>query len=112
MYTFTRWVSTPENRSALAAVQRLADALCTQRLRGQPNPLFLHGPAGTGKTHLVSALIGSVSQCRPTLTCTHLPAADAAALLLPVHEDEDRGASAATVDWHSDLLVVEDLQHL
>jgi chromosomal replication initiator protein len=111
MYTFARWVSTPENRSALAAVQRLADALCTQRLRAQPNPLFLHGPAGTGKTHLVSALIGSVSQCRPTLTCTHLPAADAAALLLLAH-DEDGGVSAPAVDWHSDLLVLEELQHL
>jgi chromosomal replication initiator protein len=112
MYTFARWVSTPENRSALAAVQRLADALCTQRLRSQPSPLLLHGPAGTGKTHLVSALIGSVSQCRPTLTCTHLPAAEAADCLRPVYDEDGGTVSAAAVDWHSDLLVLEDLQHL
>jgi chromosomal replication initiator protein len=111
MYTFARWVSTPENRSALAAVERLADALCAGRLRHEPNPLFLHGPAGTGKTHLASALVGRVTQCCPGLTCTHLTAAEVAELLRPLNaEEESQPAPAA--DWHGDLLVVEDLQHL
>ena len=47
MYTFAHWVSTPENRSARAAVQWLADAVCAGRLRHEPNPLVLHGPAVT-----------------------------------------------------------------
>jgi chromosomal replication initiator protein len=112
MYTFARWVTTPENRSALAAVQRLADALVTQKVRNPPNPLFLHGPAGTGKTHLVSALIGSASQGLPTLTCTHLSAAEAADLLRPTYDAESEPQAPAAADWHSDLLVIEDLQHL
>jgi chromosomal replication initiator protein len=127
MYTFARWVTTPENRSALAAVRRLADALVASSVRPEPNPLVLHGPAGTGKTHLVSALIGCVSQARPTLTCTHLTAAEAADLLRPAEESwrraarlspgaEEEGRQAGRPspreDWHSDLLAIEDLQHL
>jgi chromosomal replication initiator protein len=112
MCTFARWVSTPENRSALAAVERLADALCAGRLRHEPNPLFLHGPAGTGKTHLASALIGRVTQACPGLTCTHLTAAEAAELLRPCQAEEEGSEPAPAADWHSDLLVVEDLQHL
>lgn len=111
MYTFARWVTTPENHLALEAVRQLADALVAQKARYEPTPLFLHGPAGTGKTHLASALIGSVSQGRPTLTCTHLSAAEAGDLLRLAHDPEgDPPAPAA--DWHSDLLVIEDVQHL
>jgi chromosomal replication initiator protein len=110
MYTFAHWVTTPENRSARLAVERLADAVCAGRLRHEPNPLVLHGPAGTGKTHLIHALAGNVLQRRPDLTCTLLPAAECAELLRPA---EDRAESEPDpADWHSDLLIVEDLQHL
>jgi chromosomal replication initiator protein len=110
MYTFAHWVSTPENRSARAAVQWLADAVFTGRLRHEPNPLVLHGPAGTGKTHLVTALAGHVLQRRPDLTCTLLPAAECGDLLRPA--GDRNGPEPDAIDWHSDLLIVEDLQHL
>ena len=38
-------------------VQRVAEGTCQRRARCSVNPLFLHGPSGTGKSHLVSALI-------------------------------------------------------
>jgi chromosomal replication initiator protein len=98
--TFTRFVSTPENRAALLAVQQLADAFCANRLQRLPSPLFLYGPAGTGKTHLVSALVEEVSRRSADAVITLLPAA------------EWQAASPEEIACRSDLLIVEDLQHL
>ena len=41
----------------------------TQRI---PNPVYLHGPAGTGKTHLVSALVERVTRRSPQSIITLL----------------------------------------
>jgi chromosomal replication initiator protein len=98
MQTFTRWVATPENRPARLAADRVVECVCSGRQRRAVNPLFLHGPAGTGKTHLTEALVGEVTRCRPELAINLLSANDFAALPLPEAE--------------GDLVVVEDLQHL
>src|SRR5436309_3635961 len=99
MYTFTHWVTTPENRLARAAVERVANCVASGRRPRIANPLFLHGPAGTGKTHLVSALAAAVTHRRPDLIVALLPAADCLA---------DEWLSAAQ---ECDLLVLEDVQH-
>jgi chromosomal replication initiator protein len=93
--TFSRFVCTPENRSALAAVQDVAAQVGSRRARHLANPLLLHGPAGTGKTHLVSAMVAEVTRQRPDLAVSVMQANDFDG------SEED-----------CDLLVVEDLQHL
>jgi chromosomal replication initiator protein len=111
MFTLARWVSTPENHSALVAVRRVVDCVCSRRPRREHNPLFLHGPAGTGKTHLVSALAGAVSGRCPDLFLRLQPARE----LTDQRRDGDSADEArAELDAlrKSDLLVVEDLQHL
>jgi chromosomal replication initiator protein len=100
MYTFTHWVTTPENHLAHAAVRRVARSIASRRRRRAFNPLFLYGPAGTGKTHLVNALVGTLTRQHPELIVCLMPAAD-----------------SRTDDWRAvardcDLLVVEDVQHL
>jgi chromosomal replication initiator protein len=97
MHSFARWISTPENRSALLAVQRVADCLGTRRQRRAVNPLFLHGPTGTGKTHLISALVREATTRRPDLVV---------ALLSPGDEPADEPSQLP------DLLILEDVQHL
>lgn len=97
MQTFARWVSTPENRSARLAVGRVADCVCSGGQRREVNPLFLHGPAGTGKTHLTAALAHEVSRRRPDLVINLL-------------SGNDFGTDQRAED--GDLLIVEDLQHL
>jgi chromosomal replication initiator protein len=97
--TFARFVPVPENRSALLATQDLAEALCSGEACLPDCLLFLHGPTGTGKTHLVAALVEEVARRRPELTVTVLAAHDLA-----------RGGEELPAD--GDLLVVEDLQHL
>src|SRR6516162_6488553 len=75
MYLFTDWVTTPENRSARAAVRRVLHGYIAAHQR-IANPLFLHGPTGTGKTHLVNALAAALTRRCPDLIVSLLPAAD------------------------------------
>lgn len=107
--TFATLVAVPENRSALLGAQALADSgPASRKLRlSCPNPLFLHGPAGSGKTHLVSALAERWLRCEPTGIVTHLSTADWNTLAA-----QDRMNDPFRDVRQSDLLVLEDLQHL
>jgi chromosomal replication initiator protein len=106
MYTFTHWVAAPENRFARVAIRRVAGCVAARQRRRALNPLFLHGPTGTGKTHLVNALAAAVTRRCPDLIVCLIPAADC-------RPDENRQPD----EWlaaakECDLLVVEDVQHL
>ena len=62
-HTFERFVIGDANRLAHAA------ALAVAELPGEAyNPLFLHGPPGLGKTHLLGAVVDYLSRRRPELT--------------------------------------------
>lgn len=107
MHTFASWIALPENRTAQLAVERVADCVCGRGPRRAIDPLFLHGPAGAGKSHLVSALLANVTQRSPDLQVALLVAGDFEALLFPDGDREEWKAAR-----QADLLVVEDVQHL
>jgi chromosomal replication initiator protein len=86
-----RFVPLPENRSALAAVRRLAAARSCAL-----HPLLLHGPPGVGKSHLAGALHERVAAVH---LCFRVDAADWTL---------DELAEARRCE----LLIVEDLHHL
>src|SRR5205085_1729497 len=54
--SLARFVTFAENQSALAAIQDLLRNFREGKLQHSPSPLYLHGPAGTGKSHLVTGL--------------------------------------------------------
>jgi chromosomal replication initiator protein len=103
MQTFAGWVPLPENQAARAAVERVVGSVVSGRPGSALNPLFLHGPSGTGKTHLTSALAAAVTGQAPDRVVHLLSAGDFAP---PAQTDEGRAVRGA------DLVVAEDLQHL
>src|SRR5262245_32791398 len=107
MPTFARWVATPENRAARLAIGHVADRGCSGRPRRRgTNPLFLYGPAGRGKTHLVTSLAHELAGRRPALTAQIIAARDLATQI------------ASQTTWQAgnlescDLLAIEDVQRL
>lgn len=108
--TLPHLVPVPENRLALAAVHRLGDWFGSDLTADCPwSLLYLHGPPGSGKTHLVSALATATRQRDPGARIAHWTAADLRQPAVPAPESElelgDEGRTA-------DLLILEDLQHL
>jgi chromosomal replication initiator protein len=109
MHTLQDWIETAESRAAVLAIRRVAECVGSRRKRREINPLFLHGPAGTGKSHLASALVTETTSQRPDLVALVLPASDLNLALRPNAEETPTLLDEAR---HADLLVVEDLQHL
>ena len=102
MQTLERFVQLPENRSAYQAVLRFAAA-------SEVPLLLLHGPPGSGKSHLIRALIEQVTQVDATKTAQVLSAAEVGrALMQPPLERQAVIREAIACD----LLVIEDIQHL
>jgi chromosomal replication initiator protein len=99
----------PENRSGLAAVERIVSSLAAQQ-SNIPNPLFLHGPPGAGKTTLIGHLVEEATRKSPRLVISVLRAGD---LLRPAETvAADQATNSLDSFHHADLVIVEDVQHL
>jgi chromosomal replication initiator protein len=109
MQALDGWVTLPENRAARCAMERVADRLCApgKPARERPGPLFLHGPAGSGKSRLVAALLTEVSRRQPAVQLALLQAGELKELVRGQGDPPDLLAAR-----QADLLIVEDLQHL
>src|SRR5436309_15612413 len=111
MQTLAQWVSLPENRSALAAVERVAECLCSRSggasspTRLAFNPLFLHGPAGLGKTHLVAGLVARAAERAPGLSAVVLTSGD-------FDRDPAECDAELAAARKADLVAVEDVHRL
>jgi chromosomal replication initiator protein len=68
-YTFDRFVIGPSNRLAHGAALAVAEAPSEAY-----NPLFLHGPPGLGKTHLLSAIANYLGDNAPGLSIRYTTA--------------------------------------
>jgi chromosomal replication initiator protein len=91
-----RFLITPENRRAFAAIKDVLSRLTGESTPPLPIPVYVHGPSGCGKTHLLRTLTDELANHR----ICYLSANDFAA----------QADLAPAAD--ADLLIVEDLQHL
>jgi chromosomal replication initiator protein len=109
--TFSRFVVLPENRAAWLAVQHVGADV-------EPRLVLLHGAPGTGKSHLVHAMVADMQRQQSGAVIAVFAAADLARVEQPTlfgeRDDPVQTAVPAALEEarNADLLVVEDLQHL
>lgn len=94
---WSSFILLPENRSALRAMQHLAEELLTTGARSFPTPLLLHGMTGTGKSLLTDCLIRAITT-----------QSDCTAQVLPAREWPEDTADLLSCD----LIILEDFHHL
>ncbi|WP_439622220.1 DnaA/Hda family protein [Gemmata sp.] len=101
------FVVLPENRSAVRAVRTVARAASLGK-RAPVSPLVLHGPPGSGKSHLCRAALAALMQASPGIVVRFESAGD---LARPDVLAEDTGFGDRGL-FTCDALVLEDVQHL
>lgn len=94
----------PENRSAVRAAKGLARSVLTGK-RPPAGLLVLHGPPGSGKTQLTTALVNAVVTKSPEVTARVLSVGDLA-------RPEDEVGFADGDLLACDFLALEDVQRL
>src|SRR5207237_147301 len=61
-HSFDRFLGGESNRAAVAAARALVE-------EASPNPLFVHGPSGVGKTHLLHAIFHALDVAGLAVAC-------------------------------------------
>ncbi len=105
-YTFERFVIGPANRLAHAAALAVAEA------PGQAyNPLFLHGPPGLGKTHLLGAIANYLRLRSPHLSVHYATAESFTNAFVAALQGADIDSFKQRYR-EADVLLVDDVQFL
>lgn len=106
-HTFDRFVIGRGNHLAHSAALSVAEAPAEAY-----NPLFLHGPPGLGKTHLMGAITDYLSRNRPDLTVLFTSAESFTSEFIEILR-ADGGAEQFRLRYRSvDVLLVDDIQFL
>lgn len=70
-YTFDTFIEGPSNSFALACSKSVAKN-CGDREISAYNPLFIYGPSGMGKTHLITAIANEVRKNHPDFNIVYV----------------------------------------
>jgi chromosomal replication initiator protein len=105
-YTFERFVIGPGNRLAHGAALAVAEAPSEAY-----NPLFLHGPPGLGKTHLLAAIANYLRENAPGLSVRYTTAESFTNEFVAALKTS--GAEAFKSRYRDiDVLLIDDVQFL
>lgn len=106
-YTFDTFIVGPSNNFAYAACK----AITTDNQIGSYNPLFIYGPSGLGKTHLLSAIAYEIKKNHPERNIISVSSETFTNELIAA-------ISSRTIDaFHNkyrkaDILLVDDIQFI
>ena len=105
-YTFDTFIVGSSNKFAHAAAMAVATNLSSNY-----NPLFIHGPSGLGKTHLLMAICNEVNKNHPDLKILYVQGEEFTNELIEAIRNEN------TAGFHdkyrsADVLLVDDIQFI
>jgi chromosomal replication initiator protein len=109
-YNFDSFVVGKSNELAFNAAHTLASAVNSGKAAGF-NPLFLHGPTGLGKTHLMHAIGSAVLAANPKAKVVYLSAEKFMVEFLAALRAKDTIAFKQRLR-SADLLMVDDVQFI
>ena len=104
--SFDSFISSPDNLMAWQTSRQVAE------LPGQvANPLFLYGATGSGKTHLLNAIVGHFRQGYPKGLCALITAEDFVNNFIDATRNKTHPKFRASMRG-LDLLLIDDIQFL
>ncbi|MBQ8398128.1 MAG: chromosomal replication initiator protein DnaA [Clostridia bacterium] len=105
-YTFDNFVVGNSNKFAFAAASAVANNPAYRY-----NPLFIHGPSGLGKTHLMYAITNAYKQKNPRANIIYIKSEDFTNQLI---ESISRGAVSNFRNKYRfcDMLLIDDIQFI
>lgn len=105
-YTFENFIVGDSNRHAHAACLAVA-----QNPSGAYNPLFLHGPTGLGKTHLLYAIQNEITRRHPERTTIYIRSED---FTIELVENIKRNTMTEFKNKYRsvDVLMIDDIQFI
>ena len=105
-FTFDRFVVGPSNRFAHAAAIAVAN-----RPAETDNPLFIYGPSGLGKTHLLYAIAGEINYRHPDYNIIYIKGDQFTNELIQALQ-EGKNAEFRNKYRNADLFLVDDIQFI
>ena len=104
-YTFDNFIVGDSNRFAHAACYAVAHSPTTY------NPLFIHGPSGLGKTHLLYAVTNELKRSNPNIRLIYKKGEEFTNELI---ESIQKGTTAAFREKYrsADVLLIDDIQFI
>ena len=105
-FTFDRFVVGPSNRFAHAAATAVAN-----RPAETYNPLFIYGPSGLGKTHLLYAIAGEINYRHPDYNIIYIKGDQFTNELIQALQ-EGKNAEFRNKYRNADLFLVDDIQFI
>lgn len=105
-FTFDRFVVGPSNRFAHAAAVAVANKPAEAY-----NPLFIHGPSGLGKTHLLYAIAGEINRLHPDFNIVYIKGDQFTNELISSLQEGQR-VEFRNKYRSADLFLVDDIQFI
>ena len=105
-YTFDNFIVGNSNKFAHAACTAVADNPATNY-----NPLFIYGPSGLGKTHLMSAVVNEIKKKKHDLTVVYIKGEDFTNELIESLSKQQMNKFREKYR-NCDILLIDDIQFI
>ena len=106
-YTFDRFIVGPSNQLAHAAAKAVAKTPGAVN-----NPLFIYGPSGLGKTHLLYAIANEINREHPDFNIVYIKGDDFINDFINMIQEGSKKEAFRQKYRKADLLLVDDIQFI